>query len=242
MRYKCTCMYDGTSFHGFQIQTGLRTIQAEIENALLIINKEATSIHPSGRTDAGVHAIGQVFHFDSFIDMGEWNMQNAINSRIDKAIYLTKVEKVNADFHSRRSCISKEYHYLIDFGEFNPHLRNYRYYFSSGKVDINKFLDAFSVYVGEHDFKSFSKAKDTYNTIRIINTINFEKQDTLVTVKIVGNGFLHNQIRILVAMALEVGMGKLSKDDLKSIMKAKNRGLAPKIAPANGLYLYKVNY
>lgn len=242
MRYKCTCMYDGTQFHGFQTQENVITVQEEIEKALLIINKMPVRIHSSGRTDAGVHAIGQVFHFDSDIDMGEWNMQNAINSRVDKAIYLTKVEKVNDDFHSRGSCISKEYHYLVDFGEYNPLLRNYRYFFRYRNIDKKKFIDAFEVFVGEHDFRSFTKDQKKENTIRTIYSIDFEEEGSLVKVKIVGNGFLHNQIRILVAMALEVGMSKLSCEDLKSIMDAKNRRLSPKIAPANGLYLFKVNY
>lgn len=242
MRYKCTCMYDGTLFHGFQAQNGVNTIQEEIENALSLIAKTKITIHPSGRTDAGVHAIGQVFHFDCDIDMGEWNMQNAINSRVNKAIFITKVEKVSEEFHSRRSCISKEYHYLIDFGKYNPLNRNYRYYYPNKKIDIELFKKAFSVYVGEHDFRSFTKAKDKENTVRMIYSIDFEEKDSLIIVKIVGNGFLHNMVRILVAMALEVGKGKITQEELKTIMGEKNRKLAPKIVPANGLYLFKVNY
>lgn len=242
MRYKCTVMYDGTTFHGFQAQDGIKTIQGEIERALLIINKKPVTIHPSGRTDTGVHAIGQVFHFDSEIDMGEENMRNAINSRIDKAIYLTKVEKVSEEFHARFNAKSKEYHYLIDFGKYNPFSRNYRYYCRFRNVDLKLFKNAFSVFVGEHDFRSFTKNQKKENTVRIINSIDFEEEGTLIKIKFIGEGFLHNQIRILVAMALEVGRGKLSIDELKAIMEAKNRLLAPKIAPPNGLYLYKVNY
>lgn len=242
MRYKCTVMYDGTTFHGFQAQDGIKTIQGEIERALLIINKKPVTIHPSGRTDTGVHAIGQVFHFDSEIDMGEENMRNAINSRIDKAIYLTKVEKVSEEFHARFDAKSKEYHYLIDFGKYNPFNRNYRYYCRFRNVDLKLFKNAFSVFVGVHDFRSFTKNQKKENTVRIIDSIDFEEEGTLIKIKFIGEGFLHNQIRILVAMALEVGRGKLSIDELKAIMEAKNRLLAPKIAPPNGLYLYKVNY
>lgn len=242
MRYKCICMYDGTNFHGFQSQGDLKTIQAEIERVLLLINKKPTSIHSSGRTDGGVHALGQVFHFDSDIDMGNWNMKNAINTRLDKAIYIRDVEKVSDEFHSRHDSISKEYHYLIDFSEFNPLLKNYRYYCPYKNIDINRFKEAFNVFIGSHDFRSFTKNKNKENTIRTIYSINFEDEKSLIKIKIIGNGFLHNQIRILVAMALEVGRGKISNNDLKLIMEAKNRELSPKIAPANGLYLYKVNY
>lgn len=242
MRYKCTCMYDGTYFHGFQGQENMKTVQGEIENALYIINKKEITIHPSGRTDAGVHAIGQVFHFDSDIDIKVENLRNAINSRIDNAIYITKVEKVDESFHARHSVVSKEYHYLIDFGSFDPFKRNYRYYCTFRNVDINLFKEAFKIFIGEHDFRSFTKAHNKENTIRTIYTIDFEEEDSLIKVKFVGNGFLHNQIRILVAMALEVGRGKITLEQLKSIMEAKNRQLAPKIAPPNGLYLFKVNY
>lgn len=242
MRYKCTCMYDGTYFHGFQAQAGVKTIQEEIENALFIIHKHKVEIVASGRTDAGVHAIGQVFHFDSELDIEDNNFKNAINTRLDKAIYITKVEKVSDEFHARKSAIAKEYHYLIDFGEYNPFLRNYRYYCQKKNVDKELFKKAFSVYLGEHDFRSFTKDKKKENTIRTIEQIDFEEENTMIKIKIKGNGFLHNQIRILVAMALEVGRGKISIDDLKRIMEAKNRQLAPKIAPPNGLYLYKVYY
>lgn len=242
MRYKCTCMYDGTYFHGFQAQENMKTVQGEIENALYIINKKIVTIHPSGRTDAGVHALGQVFHFDSEIDIKEENLRRAINSRIDKAIYISKLEKVDESFHARHSVVSKEYHYLVDFGLYDPFKRNYRYYCPFKNVNIDLFKEAFKIFIGEHDFRSFTKAHKKENTIRTIYSIDFEEEGTLIKVKFIGNGFLHNQIRILVAMALEVGRGKITLERLKSIMEAKNRQLAPKIAPPNGLYLFKVNY
>lgn len=235
-------MYDGSHYHGFQTQDNVMSIQEEIERVLFIIHKKRIYIHSSGRTDAGVHAIGQVFHFDSDIDMGEWNMQNAINSRLNKAIYIVQVEKVSDSFHSRYDAVSKEYHYLIDFGSFIPMNRNYRYYCRFKNVDIDKFKDALKIFVGEHDFRSYSKNRDKENTVRTIYSIDFEEAGSLLKIKIVGNGFLRHQIRILLGMALEVGRGKLSSEDLKLIMEARNRGLAPKIVPPNGLYLFKVNY
>ncbi|MFA5764754.1 MAG: tRNA pseudouridine synthase A, partial [Bacilli bacterium] len=105
MRYKCLVSYDGTHFHGFQTQQELRTVQKEIEDVLFIIMKKPIVIHCSGRTDTGVHAIGQVIHFDCDIDMGNWNMQNAINSRISKDIYIRSVEKVDDRFHARVDAI-----------------------------------------------------------------------------------------------------------------------------------------
>ena len=242
MRYKCVVTYDGTCFHGFQTQNNLRTVQEEIEHVLLIINKKKTIIYPSGRTDSGVHAIGQVFHFDTDIVMKEENMRNAINSRLPKDIYIKKVEIVSEDFHARFSVLKKEYHYYIDFGEFDPLKRNYRYYFPYKKIDRNLLYQASQIFVGEHDFKSFTKNKDLTDTTRIIYSIDFVWENDLLCIKIVGNGFMHNMVRILVAMWLECSRGKYSLSDLKTILEEKNRVFAPKTAPASGLYLYKVYY
>lgn len=241
MRYKCIVTYDGTNFHGFQIQRNLRTVQQEIEAVLLKVLKKKTIIYSSGRTDTGVHAIGQVFHFDSDIVMGNWNMQNAINSRLPKDIYIKNVEKVNDCFHARFSSIKKEYHYIIDFNEFNPINRNYRYYYHY-QVDISKIIEASKIFIGEHDFKTFTKNHKIENTVRKIISIDFEYENNILIIKFIGNGFLHNMVRILVAMLLECGRGKYTIDDLKLILEEKNRRFAPKIAPSSGLYLYKVYY
>ena len=136
MRYKCICSYDGTCFHGFQAQTNLRTVQEEIENVLKIICKKDTTIYPSGRTDAGVHAYGQVFHFDTEIDMGNWNMKNAINSRLPRDIYIKDVEKVDEEFHARFSAKSKEYHYKIALKSCSP----IKILLASIILSISKFL------------------------------------------------------------------------------------------------------
>lgn len=244
MRYKCICSYDGTCFHGFQTQTNLRTVQEEIENVLKIICKKDTTIYPSGRTDAGVHAYGQVFHFDTEIEMGNWNMKNAINSRLPRDIYIKDVEKVDEEFHARFSAKSKEYHYKIALDEFDPLKKNYLYYPSYKKFDIDKMIEASKIFIGEHDFKSFTKNHKIENTVRTIYSIDFvvNNDKTELVIKFIGNGFLHNMVRILVAMLFMVGIGKLSKNELETILAQKNRVYAPKTAPANGLYLYKVNY
>lgn len=242
MRYKCICSYDGTNFYGFQTQQNLRTIQEEIEKVLLIINKQPITIYPSGRTDSGVHAVGQVFHFDSEIVMGNWNMKNAINSRLPKDIYISSVEQVTDDFHARFDAKSKEYHYIIDIGEFNPLKRNYRYYCPFKNLEIERFKEAFKIFVGVHDFRSFTKNQSLTNTVREIYSIDLGIDGSLITIKIVGEGFMRHMVRILVAMALEVGRGKITLDELKTILDQKNRQLSPKIVPASGLYLYKVNY
>ncbi len=243
MRYKCIVAYDGTNFHGFQSQKHLRTVQAEIENTISKVLKQSIKIYAAGRTDSKVHAIGQVFHFDTEVEMDEKRMQNALNTRLPKDIYISSVEIVDEDFHSRFTSLKKEYHYYIDYGTHNPLLRNYRYYYTySKKVDWEKFKKASEVFIGTHDFKSFTKNHELENTERTIYSIDFCEEDNLIIIKIIGDGFLHNMVRILIGMLLEVGRGNYTADDLKLIMQEKNRQLAPKIVPPNGLYLYKVYY
>lgn len=242
IRYKCIVSYDGTMFHGFQVQTNLRTVQEEIENVLKIICKKKITIYPSGRTDTGVHAYGQVFHFDTEIDMPERNMQNAINSRLPRDIYIRHVEKVTKDFHARFSSKQKEYHYMIGLDEYNPLRKNYVFYPSYRNFDIAKMIEASKIFIGEHDFKTFTKNHKIENTTRIIYSIEFVQTEDTLIIKFKGNGFLHNMVRILVAMLFEVGLNKITKDNLKTILEQKNRVYAPKIAPANGLYLYEVKY
>lgn len=241
MRYKCTVSYDGTNFHGFQVQDNLRTVQDEIEKVLKIITKVDTRIYPAGRTDTGVHAYAMVFHFDSDVIMKEWNMKNAINSRLPRDVYIKEVEHVSDDFHSRFSKHTKEYHYVIDLNEFDPLKGNYRYFYRH-KLDVKKIIDALDVFIGEHDFKAFTKNHKMENTVRHIYSIEHMFENNVLTLKFKGNGFLHNMIRIIVAMLIEVGNNRLDKKDLIDIMNSKNRKLAPKTAPANGLYLYEIVY
>ncbi len=242
MRYKCICSYDGALFHGFQVQDNLRTVQSEIENVLKEVLKVDTTIYGSGRTDALVHAKGQVFHFDSEIDMTELQMQKAINSLLPADIYILKVEKVSDEFHSRFNAISKEYHYVIGLEEYNPFKRNYVCYPMYRNIDYKKMEEASKIFIGEHDFKSFSKLGKNENTVRKIYSIEFCYCESELTIKIIGNGFLHNMVRIIVGMLLEVGKGKITKDYLINALDKKDRKYCPKVAPAEGLYLFKVNY
>ena len=241
MRYKAIVMYDGTMFHGFQIQEELRTVQLEIEKVLKIITKKETKIYPAGRTDTGVHAIGQVFHFDYEVEMKEWQIKNAINSRLPKDIYVKNINIVNDDFHARYQAVKKTYQYIINLNEFNPLDKNYCYYYKY-KLDINKMIEASKVFIGEHDFKSFTKNHKIENTVRTIYDINFEIENNVIKINFIGNGFLHNMVRIIVAMLLEVGNNRLTIDALQQVMDNKNRKYAPKLAPANGLYLVSVEY
>lgn len=241
MRYKAVVAYDGSAYHGFQIQGKDNTVQAELEAVLAIIHKKHVTIYPAGRTDAGVHAIGQVFHFNSDIEMNDHNMQNAINSRLPRNIYIKSIAHVGDDFHARFSCKSKVYEYLIDTGEYNPLLMNYRTYYRH-QLNIEAMKEALALVQGEHDFKSFTKNHRLENTTRELYEASLTVEGSLLRLRFHGNGFMHNMVRIIVAMVMEVGKGKLKPADLLAILEAKNRRLAPKTAPANGLYLLEVCY
>ena len=173
--------------------------------------------------------------------MNEEQMRNAINSRLPKDIYIKAVEIVPKTFHARYNVESKEYHYLIDFGTYDPLKRNYRYYFSYRDFDVED-LKKLSLFFKENMIFAPLQKPSLSDTVRTIYSIEFETEGTLLRVKMLGNGFMHNMVRILLAMALEVGKGKITILNLESILAQKNRLLSPKIVPPTGLYLYSVNY
>ena len=241
MRYKCTVSYDGSGFYGFQRQKNQRSVQEELERAISIITKTKVNIFASGRTDAGVHAIGQVFHFDTYLILKENTLKITINRRLPRDIMITKVEKVTQAFHSRYTAQFKTYDFYFDIGEYDPLHQRYRYYYSE-EVDIKKMIEASKIFIGTHDFRSFAKNSGIVNKIRTIKSIDFYQEGSLYRVRFYGNGFLYNMIRIIMAMLFEVGRGKITIKELKRRLEAKNRELAPKILPPNGLFLVSVEY
>ena len=242
MRYKCIVSYDGTNFYGFQTQLNKRTVQEEIEKALAIIHKQKVNVFACSRTDSHVHALGQVIHLDSFLDINEDNMLRAINSYLPDDIHIEDIKKVDKTFHSQHNVKEKEYHYLIDTGPYNPLYNNYRLYPKFGPLDIELMEDASKVFIGTHDFKTFTKNHETKNTIKEIYNIEFVRNDNLLTIKFIGNSFLYNMIRIMVAMLIEVGYHHITKEDLIKALEGRDRKYAPKLASANGLYLVRVKY
>lgn len=242
MRYKCKVSYDGTLFHGFQKQNGLRTVEEELTSTLKEVFHNDIKIYASGRTDAGVHAKGQVFHFDNDLEIKPLSLKKAINSLLTKDIYINNIEVVDENFHARFSAHRKEYHYLADLGEFDPLKRNYRCYYFYKNIDLDKVVECSKILLGTHDFTSFSKKKELDNPIRTIFDIEITQDGTLITFKFIGDGFFHNQVRIMVAMLLEVGRGEITIDNFKDILESKNRRRAPKVMPPEGLYLSKVYY
>lgn len=241
MRYKMVISYDGSFFHGFQRQTKYISIQEVLEEKLSEILKLDITVHGSGRTDAGVHAKGQVIHFDSEQYVPPLNLMKILNKKVYPHIYVLSSEIVDESFHSRKSAISKEYRYYVSINTFDPLKVNYMHFFHD-RIDISKIREAMTYIVGTHDFKSFSKNKTVKTTVRTIEEFELNIKDGILEFRIKGTGFMYNMVRIIVAIMLKVAEGKLEPSDVLRIIDGKERTLAPWVAPAAGLYLWKVYY
>ncbi len=241
MRYKLTISYDGTFFHGFQRQKNYISVQQVLEEKLTEILKTDVIIKGAGRTDAGVHAKGQVAHFDSTQYVPVLNLKKILNKKIYPHIYVTDIELVDETFHSRINAIKKEYHYLVSIQTFDPLKANYMHFFHD-RIDISKIREAMKYIEGTHDFRSFSKNHEIKNTIRTIEKFDLSIQDGILEFCIIGSGFMYNMVRIIIALMLKVGEGKLQPFDIQKIIDGKERKFAPYVAPPQGLYLWKVYY
>ena len=240
MRIKVTLTYDGTNYYGYQHQPGHITIQDTFEDALAIILKEKVKTVASGRTDAHVHALGQVLHFDTNINMKEYNWMRALNSLLPEDIRVKKVEFVSDDFHARFSAIKKEYRYYIKLNEYDVFKNNYMAYYE--KLDIDKMDEAIKYFIGEHDFISFSRYVDKKPTIKTIYEAKINRFDDYIEIVFVGNGFLKYMVRIMVGTLIDIGLGRKNPSDIEKIFEQKDRSKASKTASPNGLFLMNVYY
>lgn len=243
-RYKCVISYDGTGFSGFQIQPNKRTVQGVLEQALMKIHKGLqVKITGSGRTDAFVHAKGQVIHFDTPLSIPENRWAIALNSLLPNDLSILSAEKAGTHFHARFDTAGKEYRYYLYLSdERNPFLRHYAYQYPY-TLNLEAMKEASQYLLGTHDFTSFCSAKtEVVDKVRTIKKIDFLIENQFLVIKFVGNGFLYNMVRILVGTLLEVGSGARKPEDLVKILEKKDRGFAGKTAPAHGLYLWKVYY
>ncbi|XJZ27471.1 tRNA pseudouridine(38-40) synthase TruA [Bacillota bacterium Lsc_1132] len=243
-RYKCIISYDGTAFAGYQGQPNKRTVQGEIESVLAKLHKgEEVRIFASGRTDAGVHAKGQVIHFDSPLAIPESRWALAIHSQLPDDISILSVEKVASSFHARFDAVGKEYRYVLLLSkDRDPFLRNYAYWYPY-RLNIEAMKEASKYLIGTYDFTSFCSAKtEVEDKVRTIAEITLSQEGPLLTFQFKGNGFLYNMVRILVGTLLEVGSGERRPEDIAAILAQRDRTIAGKTAPARGLYLWEVFY
>ncbi|MEX1376571.1 MAG: tRNA pseudouridine(38-40) synthase TruA [Eubacteriales bacterium] len=242
MRVKVVVEYDGANYSGWQRQINSNSIQQTIEECLFKLTGNEIVIHGAGRTDAGVHAFGQVFHFDDDTIPPE-RYAGALNSKLPHDIRAISSEQVDDEFHSRFDAKGKRYQYKID-NQKRPIVikRNYAWRVYK-EIDIEKMKSAASDLLGEHDFSSFMAARSfVQTTVREIESIKIEKQGSEITIDIVGNGFLRSMVRIIAGTLVEMGTGQRDCTKMKEIIAEKNRLSAGITAPAGGLYLMEIYY
>jgi len=243
-RYKCIISYDGSGFSGYQVQPNKRTVQSQIESVLAKIHKgSVVKIAASGRTDAGVHAKGQVIHFDSALSLPEDKWELALNSMLPEDISVLSVEKADSAFHVRFDASGKEYRYfLYQSPKRDPFQRNYAYHYPY-PLNLAVMRKACTFLLGTHDFSSFCSARtEVEDKVRTIETIEISQDGDRISFRFIGNGFLYNMVRILVGTLIEVGSGKRQPEEIVGILEKRDRRYAGKTAPGQGLYLWKVFY
>ena len=243
MRYLMTFSYDGTNYNGYQKQPNLLTIQSTIEEVLTKINSNnKVTIHASGRTDSGVHAINQKAHFDLEKKVEVDKLKHSLNSLLPKDIYVKDIKEVNSDFHARFNVVKKEYIYKINIGEYNPIEVNYVLQYNQN-LDINKMKQALKLLEGEHDFSSFTKIQDEKESyVRTIYKTELILEKNIITIKFIGNGFLRYMVRNMVGLLIEVGENKKEVNEVLRLFELKDRKEAGITASPNGLYLNNVYY
>ena len=229
---------------GWQKQPDKLNIQGNIEKAIEEITGEKVDLMASGRTDRGVHAIGQVANFKTNSQIPIEKFAIAINSKLKKSIVIKSAEEVEEKFHSRLSCKRKTYRYVINNSKVNSAIyRNLETHIPM-KLDIGKMKKAIEYFKGEYDFSAFkASGTSSKNSVRTIYEAKIiQKEDGRIWIELTGNGFLYNMVRIISGTLVEVGLGKLEPDSITKIIKSKDRSNAGKPLPPQGLYLLKVEY
>lgn len=243
MRILAIVQYDGTNFVGWQIQPDGRSVQEEIEKVISRILDTPTKISGSGRTDAGVHALAQTFHFDTDkedIDLGR--LRYSINSLLPLDIHVISLEVVDDNFHARYDVASKTYLYSLSLGEYDVFTRRYSTQLPRN-IDVELIKKVSSMFIGTHDFKNFtSKETDKNNFVRTIFEFDVNLVESTVIFRITGSGFMKYMVRMIVGTLIEVGLHKLNEDDISSLLESKIRTISPYKAPPEGLFLMNVSY
>ena len=244
-RWKCLCAYDGAPFDGWQSQRGGRAIQDVIEARLKEMFGGLIRIHASGRTDAGVHARGQVFHFDAAWKHGAEKLRAALRGGLPRQIQIKSVRAVKADFHSRFSAKGKRYHYHIHLGDADPFTRPYAWVIERPRpLDLDAMQKGAAILRGTHDFRAFSalNGPPKEDTVRDLRRLEITRKGARVRIAAEADGFMYKMVRSLVGALVSVGDGKLAPDGLRELLKSGQRTILVQTAPPQGLFLEKVFY
>ena len=237
--------YDGTEFHGWQFQPGLRTVQDVIQSALRRVLRHPVELTGSGRTDAGVHAAGHVSHFVTESALSADRLQHAIGSRLPRDVFIVALREVHAEFNARRSAVSKLYRYRIHTAPGRPvehKTQRYAYHFWHG-LDVDQMSIAARQFVGTHDFKAMAaKAGTRKTTVRKILRCHVERHLDEIRIDVEGTGFLYKQVRTMAGTLVQVGSGLWEPQHVATILESGDRQNAGPALPAQGLCLQWVRY
>jgi tRNA pseudouridine38-40 synthase len=253
--WKVTLAYDGTDFFGWQVQPERATIQGTLAEAIERVTGERVLPQGSGRTDAGVHARGQVASFFLHAAIPAENFQRALSRRLPEAIRVLRVETAAAEFHARHSALAKTYEYRIYRGEICPPWTARFAWALVWPMDLERMADAAKLIIGTHDFTSFAASDPDLTTrrgededegregnVRTILESSWTEDGDVLTYRVRGNGFLHHMVRNLVGTFVDVGRGQMAAEEIARILTARSRGEAGATAPARGLFLDSVEY
>ncbi|MBE0479756.1 MAG: tRNA pseudouridine(38-40) synthase TruA [Dehalococcoidia bacterium] len=233
--------YDGTGYHGFQVQNGVRTIQGDIEQALFLVTGERIRITGAGRTDAGVHAKKQVVSLSTASRMAPETLGRALNFYLGREIAVKSVRVAQPDFNARRDAISREYSYrILNSPVRSPLLQNHAHHLAL-TLDAGLMNEACKDLEGVHDFASFTGPTEK-RTVRNVHKAMVSREGDLVTFTIAANSFLPRQVRNTMGSLIKVGTGRMAVNDFAELLEAKAPGLAGPAVPAQGLYLVNVKY
>lgn len=241
-RFKLTVAYDGTDYCGWQIQPNGITVEEVLNRKLSELTGEKITVIGASRTDSGVHAMGNVAVFDSDTSIPAERIAYALNRNLPEDIVVVKSEEVPLDWHPRYQDTVKTYEYRILNREMPDPIRRRDTFFVSYPLDIGKMQEAAEYLRGRHDFKSFCNIKtDVEDTVRTIYDLDVLRDGDLITIRISGNGFLYNMVRIIVGTLIRVGRGFYPPTRVKEILDAENRETAGATAPPQGLVLVKMS-
>jgi len=240
---KLKISYDGTQYHGWQTQLNKATIQETIEQAICVVMKQNVNLTGSGRTDSGVHALGQVANFTADTNIPEEKIKIALNSNLPNDIRIIESADVNLDFNSRFDAHDKTYMYQIyNYNVWSPFYSRYSC-FVPATLDFDKMAEAAKYLVGTHDFKGFMAAgSDVKTSVRTVYEAELIKENQLIRFYIKGSGFLYNMVRIIAGSLIDIGKGTKSINCIEEAIINKDRTILGQTAPAQGLFLMDVNY
>lgn len=242
-RVMLTVAYDGTNYHGWQLQPNVTTIESVLNDTLSALLKEEIRVIGASRTDTGVHALGNIAVFDTQARMPAEKISYALNQRLPEDIRIQSSREVPQDFHPRRQNSRKTYEYKILNSEFPMPVYRLYSHFTYVPLDIVLMQEAADHLKGEHDFKSFCSVNTmAETTVRTIYDITVDKTEDLITIRVIGSGFLYNMVRIIAGTLMEAGKGNLVPDKVADILRACDRTKAGPTAPACGLTLVKYEF